>query len=263
MIMSTAQQQGLVAILDALGAASYTDSELQQFLQTRKLVLQLLRKKVREGSVTTFTFNDTVLIVCRTADTPTVEDVHFFCELLRRFEINSLNGGILFRGAFAIGTFYVDDLSNTVMGEAVTDAAAWYDSADWIGINATPKAAWIIDSLRGQAKRKMPAVLVDYDVPLRGAETLATKAINWPKAFVVRGLRPLLDGSPREVLLQLLTAGRIPKGTESKYHNAIKFFDFCLKRWRENKRANAEAPPGVIEDLGIETSPSSASAEQS
>jgi hypothetical protein len=30
----------------------------------------------------------------------------------------------------------VDDTTNTVMGEAVSDAAAWYDKADWIGIAA-------------------------------------------------------------------------------------------------------------------------------
>jgi hypothetical protein len=60
------QQQGIVAILDALGAASYSDPEISRFLESRGRVLELLRrnanaKEVRGDidatRVTTFTFN--------------------------------------------------------------------------------------------------------------------------------------------------------------------------------------------------------------
>jgi hypothetical protein len=62
------QKQGLIAILDALGAATYNDREISRFLNSRELVLELLRRKanakeirgdINAESVTTFTFNDT------------------------------------------------------------------------------------------------------------------------------------------------------------------------------------------------------------
>ena len=69
------QREGLIAILDALGAAVYSDQEIAQFLNSRALVLRLLAEKAESKAirgdidakaVTTFTFNDTVLIVYRT-----------------------------------------------------------------------------------------------------------------------------------------------------------------------------------------------------
>src|ERR1051326_2080552 len=131
------QKQGLIAILDALGASSYSEQEISKFLDSRERVLKLLRNKanakevrgeIDEDAVSTFTFNDTVLIVYRTLRPATLDDVKNFCMLLRKFEVDSLAEGILFRGSLSVGTFYVDDDTNTVMGTAVTDAAAWYDS---------------------------------------------------------------------------------------------------------------------------------------
>src|SRR5688500_8871200 len=100
------QKQGLIAILDALGAANYSDQQIAQFLKSRQVVLDLLTTnaemkalggRILPGSVTTFTFNDTVLIVYGTEAKPTFEDVRHFCILLRRFQVDSLIHGILFR----------------------------------------------------------------------------------------------------------------------------------------------------------------------
>jgi hypothetical protein len=55
---------------------------------------------------------------------PTSDEVRHFSILLRRFQVDSLLHGILFRGSISVGRFHVDDESNTVMGPAVTDAAA-------------------------------------------------------------------------------------------------------------------------------------------
>ena len=37
------QKQGIIAVLDALGAATYNDKEISQFLNSRERVLELLR----------------------------------------------------------------------------------------------------------------------------------------------------------------------------------------------------------------------------
>ena len=66
-------ENGIVAILDALGAASYGDAETKRFMDSRELVLELLNQKAEDilgyisaPMITTFTFNDTILIILRT-----------------------------------------------------------------------------------------------------------------------------------------------------------------------------------------------------
>src|SRR5688500_4626787 len=105
-------EQGLVAILDALGAASYTEIEIRRFLDSRALVLQLLNAKAEailgelHDRVSVFTFNDTVVIVLKAQDVPTFQNVTAFFTLLRKFLIDSLVNRILFRGAISVGSFH-------------------------------------------------------------------------------------------------------------------------------------------------------------
>lgn len=228
-------QPGLIAILDALGAARYSEAEINQFLKSRDLVLSLLQGKAR-GRVTVFTFSDTVLIVYPTDGPAIFADVRAFCELLRKFVINSLAQRILFRGAFAIGLFLVERGTQTVLGPAVTDAAAWYNRADWIGVTATPQATLLVQSLTEQRGDDLFRLVIDYPVPLKDRAPLSLKAVNWPKAFFVRGLRPWTDGErPRAKCLSLLAMNAVPQGTESKYFNTMAFFDYC-ESWRKRRK---------------------------
>ncbi len=243
------EKRGLIAILDALGAAGYGEREIARFLESRAAVLEILRDKAHaqeeggqldEGAVSIFTFNDTILIVLRTGRDPTLPDVERFGVLLRRFLVESLAQGILFRGSLSIGRFYVDDASNTVMGAAVTDAAAWYDAAEWVGINATPHASMVIESLREQAAHDLDRVLVDYDIPFKEGKVQRLKAVNWPKGFYVKGVRPVTAGEKeRAKCLSLLAAHGVPKGAERKHANSITFFDYCTSAWKKSRNAKA------------------------
>ena len=162
--------------------------------------------------------------------------------MLRKFAVDSLAQGILFRGSVSVGKFYVSKDTNTVMGAAVTDAAAWYDAADWIGINATPLATLVIQALVEQGHGDIEHLLVDYSVPLKNRPALLLKAVNWPKAFVVSGLTPCADGEkPRAKCLSLLAEHKVPKGTESMHFNSIAFFDHCIELWRKQKKKQARS----------------------
>jgi hypothetical protein len=245
------QEPGLVAVLDALGASRYTDEEIDQFLESRTRVIALIKDRSETlrglvpSNLSTFTFADTVVIAYRLKGSPlALEVVHDFCVLLRQFETNSLEHGILFRGAISVGTFLVDEASNTVMGKAVTDAASWYARADWIGVMATPHATMIIQSLLEGKGDKLAAVLVDYPVPLKGGGSLMLKAVNWPKAFYVGGVRPRVipdkGAHERGTCLALLAKQGVPKGDESKHVNSMAFFDHCIKRWRAERKAKGK-----------------------
>jgi len=241
------KKNGVIAILDALGAAHYSDENIQTFLKSRENVLGLLDKKIEgmpdrieRNDVTVFTFNDTILIAYRTdALPPTLKQIETFFTLLRKFLVDSLSNGILLRGSVAIGTFYVDDDSNTVMGQAVTDAAAWYDKADWIGIQATPKGTIVIQRWLEKHSATKGHLMVDYNVPLKDGETIRVKAVNWPKVFFVDGLTPCKSGEKaREKLLQLLSDHPVPLGTEHKFENTIAFFDCVVGDIERRKKAN-------------------------
>jgi Bacterial RNA polymerase, alpha chain C terminal domain len=237
------QNQGLIAVLDALGASTYSDREISKFLASRERVLRLLRGRanandqvrgsIQQNRVSTFTFNDTVLLTYRTKSAATLQDVEDFCRLLRKFVVDSLVEGILFRGSLALGSFYVDESSNTVMGPAVTDAAAWYESADWLGVMATPHATLGVQALADGKYDPVDHVLIDYAVPLKGnSGPVAVKAVNWPKALFDIRLTPLPDTErPRAGCLSLLTRHQFPKGTEQKYLNTVAFFDHCHRLW--------------------------------
>jgi hypothetical protein len=202
-------------------------------------VLQLLDKKaekilgdVKREMVSTFTFNDTIVIVLKLSRAPNLHDVRAFFTLLRKFVIDSLVNKILFRGAISIGTFIANEETNTVMGQAVTDAAAWYDRADWFGIHATPRASILIDQLiePEEDEDKAAHVVVGYAVPMKDGSSPALKAVNWPKAFFVSDLTPCAPReSPRAKLLSLLGLHQIPIGVETKFFNSIAFFDSIVK----------------------------------
>lgn len=237
-------EKGIVAILDALGAASYGDAEITRFINSRQVVLGLLDQKAEDilgedgaPRITTFTFNDTILIVYRTGDAePRLPQISNFFMIMRKFLVDSLAHGILFRGSIAIGEFYANDDTNTVMGQAVTDAAAWYDKADWIGVHATPRATLVIQRWLEHNERSKRNVMLDYDVPLKRGASVRTKAVNWPKFFFVDTITPCEDGAkPREKLLEYLTQHQVPWNTERKFFNTMAFFDYSAERVEKEK----------------------------
>lgn len=242
----TEKQNGIVAILDALGAAAYTDDEVMQFLKSREITLNSLDPKIADvghridaEQLEFFTFNDTILIFLKTGPVPpSLEEIVAFVGILRTFLVKSLENHILFRGAWAIGTFYADSPSNTVMGQAITDAAAWYDKADWIGIHATPRTSMIVQRWIEKSSNPRTHLMPDYQIPLKGGASIFAKAVNWPKIFLLANATPCKEGqSPREKLLELLVAHPVPIGTESKYANAMKFFDFAIDLIGKDKNA--------------------------
>jgi hypothetical protein len=239
------KKHGAVAILDALGAANYEDSEITEFLKSRQVVLRLLNDKSESvaqsldvARVKTYTFSDTMLIILESVnEKPAAEEIQAFVTVLRKLLVDSLKRHIIFRGSFAIGEFYEDSSTNTILGKAVTDAAAWYDKADWIGILATPRTTIYLSHLMEDEKNRLTHLLVDYNVPLIGGESRRLWSVNWPKIFWIKSSTPYKsDEKPRESFLYMLSRFSVPRGTESKFFNAISFFDYVMKKFKLKNR---------------------------
>lgn len=245
-------RSGLVAILDALGAASFNSDQVSRFINARAQVLDALHEKAEGGTIeghrgelagarlATFTFGDTVLIAYSAAESAlTTEFLTRFFAVVRHFVAHSLASQILFRGAIGSGWFYVNERSNTVMGDAVADAAGWYELADWVGVVATPRTTLAIRRLYENTAEKRWAML-DYDVPLKGGKRQRLFCVNWPKVFQVGHLTPLPgETDARRALLQCLAAQPIPLGTESKYFNSLAFVEYSMleeQKARDSRR---------------------------
>lgn len=239
------QKAGIVAILDALGAASYDDAEIQEFLKSRSVVIRLLGDKAESvaqtldvSQIKTYTFNDTMLIVLESRDQHSCRaEIKAFATVLRKLLVDSLKRRIMFRGSFAVGQFYEDSETSTILGKAVTDATAWYDKADWIGIHATPRTTIHIDQLMESQTSDWGHLLTKYDVPLTDRSTRPLWAVNWPKVFWAKRLTPCeASQTERECFLNMLGKFMIPRNTEDKHFNTIAFFDHVVRSLKLNRQ---------------------------
>ncbi|MGB2713517.1 MAG: hypothetical protein WBC51_05015 [Vicinamibacterales bacterium] len=227
--------QGVVAVLDALGAAVYSREEADRFLQARDQVMKLLNEtattasfRIDKSGLMRFIFSDTVVLTYVRREPLNTDDINGFCGLLRTVEAYFLRQRIFFRGALAIGELYrADEQTNTVMGPAISDAAAWYTRADWIGIHTTPQATVFVRSLLCEKPEALDHVLLDYNVPLKDKSRMHLKAVNWPKTLYLTHQKDAVRA--RATLLGVLGTQPVPAGAESKYFHAIEFFDHCEK----------------------------------
>jgi hypothetical protein len=112
LMRKVSEEHGLIAILDALGASSYGPDEIDRFLNARELVLDRLGEMTEEivsitpSDLITFTFNDTIIFVLRCGEiAPTLKRTATFAAIIRKFMVDSMENGMLFRGSIALGRF--------------------------------------------------------------------------------------------------------------------------------------------------------------
>ncbi|MGE3979221.1 MAG: hypothetical protein AB7F94_16800 [Nitrospira sp.] len=229
---TTEEVHGIVGIFDALGAKNFGSAQVSSYIRSQELVLKAVDDKASGQSASRnlakpkiFTFNDTIIIALDTEAYNEYNAIKGFAKIVRRFISYSLSKSLFFRGAFSIGSYIASDEHNLIMGNAVTDAASWYEQVELIGAVATPKASMIIHQHALQDSKPPDFLLFEADIPCKqGSRKLY--AVNWPKAFYVRGLRPpkCEKGQELACLLRLLVTNEVPFGTELKYKHTVDFF---------------------------------------
>jgi hypothetical protein len=234
------RKYGVVILLDALGTATFNESQIRQFLSARSDINAFAKDFpafIKRGGVknigtfpapVVFTFGDTVIITVPLRSKKNIwSHIFFIAMLMRRYLFRSFEAGIMFRGAFSVGHYMEDSRSNTVMGPALTDAAAWYDQSEWMGLSCTPKTNTVIEYIMSSSARGGHAFgyMEPYDVPLKNGETFRLYTINWPSAFLEQTLVPSAHWKdPSRYFLELMQEFVVPKGTEMKYENTKKYF---------------------------------------
>lgn len=241
------RKYGMVVILDALGASCYTDDQIKKFLSARTKINFWIRGltsrfpgkgNIKQPSI--FTFADTIILTIQLSSQKNMLD-HIWLStfLMRRYLFHSIEEGILFRGAFSIGHYIEDISSNTVMGPAVTDAAAWYNQPEWVGLSSTPLTNSALEYYYCDTREKIGdrGYLCKYDVPMKGGNSYNLYTVDWPSAFFDKQLlQEAKKGHPRKYFLEIMKNMRIPKGTENKYDNTKEFFTFIEKIINDKKK---------------------------
>jgi hypothetical protein len=234
---------GIVAILDALGASDYSEEKINAFLKSRADIINVTKERGHKlgsmepvfGTPNVYTFGDTVIVTLELDKNNRTRGCVFgFAVMMSHFLFHSIQHRILFRGAFSIGNFIEDSNSNTVMGKAVTDAAAWYEKSDWMGLSCTPKTKYVLEHYCGvplfeEHSNYMP----EYQVPLKGGRLESLYTIPWPRLFFLKEkLEEYGKENPEKWFIELLKDFDIPYGTECKYENMKKYF----MAYAENER---------------------------
>jgi len=233
------KKQGIVILLDALGASEYSEEKIKKFLSARTEINSGIADLARSGPAggllstpSIYTFGDTIVITIQFKGKKKYgSQIVCAALLMRRYLFHSLEQGILVRGSFAIGSYIEDSESNTVMGEAITDAAQWYEKADWMGVASTPRTNSALEFYVTPESLSRPKFLHKYSVPLKGGSALDLYSIAWPGVFHDETiLKHRKKANPRTWFLEIFKDFSFPASATSKYENTKRYFDYVASQ---------------------------------
>lgn len=143
------------------------------------------------------------------------------------------NHHIFFRGALSYGRYIFDDQHNLVMGQALEEAAEWYEKTEWCGINLTPSAEYYIEYIKSQpiqkirpnAKTMVEACVFKYDIPFKeGVDPACHYVFLWFSPALGGGR----DADIWNSFLKTMSSIKHTPKYAMKYSNTVKFVEFCL-----------------------------------
>lgn len=146
--------------------------------------------------------------------------------------VDALQEGIPLRGALSFGHAVYDD--RVAVGPAVSDAAGWYEEANALAVVVTPRTGLILDVYDRQNTQLVSQAFATFDFALKQAQTRQQLwTVAWPAVLRERCLAsgiPEADIRPR-LLTTLHSLFTMPRGTETKYYEALRFYDHCAQQW--------------------------------
>jgi len=254
---------GVVILLDFLGVSLFNNEECKRFLKIRNEIMDhidnaepLLRENTGDlgkslpddFKIKSFAFGDNLMITIDLGidskkfldeniyEAYKIMPIPYISHFVSRSFIYAMENKYIFRGAISIGNF-IESRNNendvSVIREAVADAAAWHEKADWGGVIFTPKASYYLDGIQLNYKllRKEEAEIykniqyqsyLKYPVPIKASQQKELWAIAWPSQLFLDSKNRSKIESQKYIHL-LLSEMPITKGTEEKYENTLNF----------------------------------------
>ncbi|MEI6500016.1 MAG: hypothetical protein WCP21_03195 [Armatimonadota bacterium] len=235
-----------VVLLDALGARGLSLSDATRWLDSIRDVMHKIWPVLKDVSTNVpgqvrrpvfRVFGDTILLLWSHDENPGYAMLMSSLVVQQVF-VGLLCHGIPARGAVACGEAVWDH--ETALGPAVTDAAEWYEKADWLGVIAAPSCAVKLDGLASQrGEGWVSSFYIKHDVPLKTKPAVPQRAwaLSWPQELELHAARVGRQGH-EFCTSQLASISRQPEH-ESKYSSSAAFFDGYMSEWaRHSLRIN-------------------------
>lgn len=234
---------GVVCLVDALGAKNFSDDETVNFLESRRVIRKAMDDKVADQvssrSIKTpkiALFNDTIVIAIE-CEPDCEEERHAITAMaviVRKLISDGIARGIWFRGAIGVGKFFADLENDTIIGQAVSDAANWYESSNFVGCVLTPRLAFVLKKHLQNDEPSGKGVYMPYHVSTKdGIKEML--CVNWPLAVHFPSLCPkdCIKGKELQYLYKKIGECFFPKSADDKFHNTVDFFKASFARLRE------------------------------
>ena len=241
-------ERGIVLMLDALGARDFNIDQSISFIDFRDSVLekhgkytfgprnnQSKKKEAGDNYLppqNIITFGDTIIYTWNLGGNVKL-GLTFTALFSSVLIVEALRAGYLLRGSLSIGEYIVDKGSATVLGPAISEAAQWYESAQFVGIVLAPSAFVMLEAVSRSENRDIVwPFYTKYDVPVRDGIMKSSWVVSWPFNLLYDYWHGNV-GDPYLDLCKYLHPLPFPKGTENKLLNTLSFFNWYANMFKD------------------------------
>lgn len=226
------ESEGVVILLDSLGSKGiWKTRDPQEFLSTWEGLISTTNVDVRackdNGVDLKFNaFSDTMII------TLTGEDQQIVLEeagtTLSSIIPAGIPHGIYFRGCFSMGKIYRS--GTFVLGEAIDEAATYYEKSNWIGAFSTSSVSDYLNKITNENVWKD---FIRYDVPFHDDKLNGTEKFTstWAVILPNRIAGTLKKNKLTEIIPEQISQS--PPNIRKKWQNTLDFIKHT-KRVRVN-----------------------------
>jgi hypothetical protein len=234
---------GIVAMIDALGVRNATIEESITFIKNVKRLVggapgfmsaylqkeESKHKKFQNEPPKLTTFGDTIIFSWEMKPeelSKYFSDVGIFLSYVVE---SGIENQLAFRGAVSVGNYIQS--GPTVLGTAISDAAAWYDVPEIMGVIATPYCGQFLNIANEQTAFPSGA-FKKYLVPLKGGISKDLWITDWPHLLNI--FSKVQNQNVYESYYTHMKEFPIPKGTEDKHFNTEIYFKLSVPNELKN-----------------------------
>lgn len=242
---SIRNRKGVVIFLDVLGSKAVADpakaiSEREDFIRyanERWVAFDHLAEHFKSIGINTtkfYSFSDTIIIaMAKQDDTVDVGMIRDIGSSIGAIEREAMERGIPYRGAVSVGSFAASDSMILILGEAVKEAAEYYELPNWIGISTAPSVSMMFREMSDEEVENVG--FIRYDIPLKNGIEKNGYALAWPTMGPTANQNPSLI-YPR-LKDELKELGRISSDLSVKFkaRNTLDFIDYVFRETKMGK----------------------------
>ena len=237
---------GIVAMIDALCVRNSTIEESAHFIENIQKIKNELPafmadyfdgtpqlKKFECTPPQLTTFGDTFIFSWEMKPEELAEYLPHTGIILSYVVLTGLKLKMAFRGAISVGDYIQS--GPIILGPAIADAASWYDSAEMVGVSATPYCGQFLGELNESNGENY---FRRYDVQVKGNASKNLWCVPWPALLDMIEITETKGKTRLEIFYKMIQKFSIPKGTEDKYFNTESF----VKWIAENEKSETTHP---------------------